>query len=99
MSYFLVTELPGPTWDRSRPRREQDGWDQHAAFIDSLAEQGAIVVGGPLGDPDFGPSLLVFVAESEDEVRKRLADDPWIDTILTVESIQRWSIWIGSLTD
>ena len=99
MSYFLVTELPGPTWDRTRPRREQDGWDHHAAFIDSLAEQGAIVVGGPLGDPDFGPALLVFAAESEDKVRKRLADDPWRDTILTVESIQRWSIWIGSLTD
>jgi hypothetical protein len=99
MSHFLVTEVPGPRWDRTRPRREQDGWDQHAAFIDSLAERGDIVVGGPLGDPDFGPALLVFAAESENEVRRRLADDPWIDTILTVESIQRWSIWIGSLAD
>jgi uncharacterized protein YciI len=99
VSHFLATELPGPRWDHTRARREQDGWDQHAAFIDSLAEQGAIVVGGPLGDPDFGPALLVFAAESEDEVRRRLADDPWMDTILTVESIQRWSIWIGSLAD
>jgi uncharacterized protein YciI len=98
VSYFLVTELPGPAWDHSRPRREQDGWDQHAAFIGSLAEQGAIVVGGPLGDPDLGPALLVFAAESEEEVRERLADDPWKETILTVESMQRWSIWMGSLT-
>ena len=43
--------------------------------------------------------MLVFAAESEDEVRTRLADDPWNDTILTIESIRRWSIWIGSLTD
>lgn len=99
MSYFLVTELPGPAWDRSRTRREQNGFNQHAAFIDSLVAQGALVVGGPLGDPDFGPAVLVFAAESEDEVAKRLADDPWRDTILTVESVQPWSIWMGSLTD
>ena len=54
-------------------------------------------MGGPVGDPDFGPAVLVFAAESEAEVGKRLADDPWTNTILTVESIQPWSIWIGSL--
>ena len=86
-------------WDRSRPRREQNGFDEHAAFIDSLVAQGEIAVGRPLGDPDFGPAVLVFAAESEDEVGKRLADDPWTNTILTVESIQPWSIWIGSLAD
>ena len=99
MSYFLVTELPGPAWDRSRPRREQSGFEQHAAFIDSLVDEGAIVVGGPLGDPDFGPAVLVFSVESEGDVRKRLADDPWTDTILTVERVQPWSIWVGSLID
>ncbi len=56
-----------------------------------------IVLGGPLGDPDFGPALLVFAAESESEVHARLSDDPWLNTILRVENVQRWSIWIGSL--
>lgn len=97
MSYFLVTQLPGPKWDRSRPRREQDGWDEHAAYVDGLAEQGVVVLGGPLGEPDYGPALLVFEAKSEDEIRTHLADDPWTDTILTVETIQPWTIWIGSL--
>jgi hypothetical protein len=41
--------------------------------------------------------LLVFAAAGEDEIRKRLADDPWMDTILKVESIQPWSIWVGTL--
>lgn len=97
MSYFLVTQLPGPKWDRSRPRREQDGWDEHAAYVDGLAEQGVVVLGGPLGEPDYGPALLVFRSRSEDEIRTHLADDPWTDTILTVETIQPWTIWIGSL--
>ena len=93
--YFLVSEVPGPAWDHSRPRREQSGWDEHAAFVDRLAEEGLIVLGGPVGAPEVGPALLVVDAAGEDEIRKRLAADPWMDTILTVESIQRWSIWVG----
>jgi hypothetical protein len=30
----------------------------------------------------------VFEAKSEYEIRTQLADDPWMDTILTVETIQ-----------
>jgi uncharacterized protein len=96
LQHFLVTEIPGPTWDRSRRRREQASWDEHAAFIDSLAEQGVVVLGGPLGDPDRGPALLVVAAESEEDVHKRLADDPWLGTIIAIDSVQRWSIWIGT---
>ena len=94
--YFLVMVVPGPAWDHARPRREQDGWDEHAAFVDGLSNEGVVVFGGPLGDPAFGPALLVFHAESEAEIRRRLADDPWMETILTVESIQTWSIWVGT---
>ncbi len=56
-----------------------------------------IVLGGPLGDPDFGPALLILAAESENEVHTYLSEDPWLNTILQVENVQRWSIWIGSL--
>jgi hypothetical protein len=97
LNYYLVTELPGPNWDRSRPRREQDGWDEHASFIDDLVARGSIVLGGPLGDPDFGPALLIFAAESENEVHECLSADPWLNTILQVDGVERWSIWIGSL--
>jgi len=97
LQHFLVTEVPGAGWDRSRPRREQVGWDAHAAFIDSLADQGVVVLGGPVGDPDYGPALLVVTAESEADVQKQLADDPWLGTILSIASIQRWAIWIGAL--
>jgi uncharacterized protein YciI len=97
--YFLVTELPGPGWDTSRPRREQEGWGEHVAFIDSLVAEGVLVLGGPVGDTDFGPALLVFAAESESEVHGYLSGDPWLNTILRVDSVQRWSIWIGSLAD
>jgi hypothetical protein len=36
--YYLVTQEWGPAWDSSRARREQAGWDEHAAFMDALVE-------------------------------------------------------------
>jgi hypothetical protein len=36
--YYLVTQEWGPVWDSSRARREQAGWDEHAAFMDALVE-------------------------------------------------------------
>ena len=84
--YFLVKHVPGPAWDHSRPRREQDGWDEHAAFMDGL--------GGPVGVGDGDYALLVVDAESEAAIRARLAADPWEDTILRTESIEPWSVWL-----
>ncbi len=92
--YFLVTRAWGPTWDPTRPRRDQDGWNEHAAFMDELVEDRFVVLGGPVGDVDTGRALLVVHAESEEAVRERLARDPWPEELLTIESIERWSVWL-----
>ena len=92
--YFLVTRAWGPAWDPTRPRRGQDGWDEHAAFMDGLAAEGFVVLGGPVGDVDTGHALLVVRAESEEAVRERLATDPWPEELLTIESIDPWSVWL-----
>ena len=94
--YFLVTRAWGPAWDPARPRRGQDGWDVHAAFMDALVDEGFVVLGGPVGDVDTGRALVVVQAESEAAVRERLAGDPWPEELLATESVERWSIWLGA---
>ena len=71
--------------------REQDGWDEHAHFMDGLAEEGFIVLGGPLeGDRE---TLHVVDAPSEGAVRARFAEDNWArNGMLTPKSIERWTI-------
>jgi len=88
--YYLVTRAPGPRWDRSRGMREQEGWDEHAAFMDGLVDAGFIVLGGPLGDE----YRVVHVAEaaSAGEVRETLARDPWSGTHLVVDSVDAWTL-------
>jgi uncharacterized protein YciI len=94
--YFLVKHVPGPAWDHTRPRREQEGWDAHAAFMDALSEEGVIVLGGPVGAGDGDYALLVVDAHDEAEIRARLDDDPWHNGMLEVESIEPWSVWLRS---
>lgn len=97
MAHFFVTQGRGPTWDPGRSRRAQDGWGQHAAFMDALAERGTVLLGGPVGDDvDVGDALLVVSADDEAAVRAVLAADPWGGTVLTIKSMQRWSLWLRS---
>jgi hypothetical protein len=91
---FAVYEEPGPGWDPARPRREQDGWDEHAAFMDALVEDGFVVLGGPLGDGHF--VLLAVDAEDEAAVRRGFADDPWLQepATLVIGRIEPWTIFL-----
>jgi uncharacterized protein YciI len=93
-AHFLVRQARGPRWDPSRGRREQAGWDDHAAFIDRLAEAGRVVLGGPVGEVDGQHALLLVRAADEAEARGMLADDPWLDRILRIESVERWTLWV-----
>jgi uncharacterized protein YciI len=92
--YYLVEQARGPAWDYSKRRREQAGWDAHAVFMDALVEEGVIVLGGPIGDGDGENSLLVVDVDSESAIRARLAEDPWADGMLTIESVRSWSVWL-----
>jgi uncharacterized protein YciI len=90
--YWLVRNAKGPEWDHSRPRREQDGWDEHAAFMDALASDGFVVLGGPVGDGDGEDALLVVQAEDEEAIRARLVPDPWANGMLWIRSIEPWNV-------
>ena len=96
MSWFVVTRVRGPRWDDGRPMREQDGWDGHAAFMDALAEEGFVVLGGPVGDGDRR-FMHVVEAASEDAVRERFAQDPWERSEqLVTPDVEAWQILLAA---
>ena len=92
--YYLVENATGPTWDHTRGRREQECWDEHADFMDALVEEGFIVLGGPTGEGEEDNTLLVVDAPDEASARARLAEDPWSETVLTIDSVRPWSVWL-----
>ena len=92
---FVVTRIRGQGWDHDKPLRAQREWPEHATFMEQLAADGFVVLGGPLGDE--GKVLLVVDAADESEIRETLARDPWSQSgILEVSAVQRWTILLQS---
>jgi uncharacterized protein YciI len=88
---YLVGYGPGPRWNHAKPRREQAGWDAHAAFMDALTHQRIVVLGGPL---DEHRALVVVQAEDESGVCRLLTADPWYNDVLKIESVEPWDLWL-----
>jgi uncharacterized protein YciI len=91
---FLVRVERGGPWDWSKDMREQDLWPEHARFMNSLVDDGLILLGGPL---DNGREAFHVVdAPSEQALRTRFAEDPWAENgMLTVKNVERWTILLA----
>ncbi len=90
MSLYVVIRAHGPAWDSSRPLAEQDGWTEHAEFMDVLAEERFLRLAGPLG---VDAAMLVIEADGPDAIHARLDADPWTPSgHLTTASIEPWDI-------
>lgn len=89
---FVVIREAGESWNYSRTLREQDGWDEHAAFMDALTDEGVVVLGGPLGDGRPHRALQVMDVPDAETVDRLLAEDPWKSDMLRTASIDRWEV-------
>ena len=88
---FLVTEIHGRTWDPGKPMNAQAQWLEHARFMNRLAADGFVILGGPVGESD--DVLLIVDARSDDDIRATLAHDPWIQSqLLDIRSVRPWKI-------
>ena len=95
-TYYAVTRERGENWDARLSMRQQTKWDEHAAFMDALRDDGFVVLGGPLGDEERA-FLLIIHAESEQEIHLRLADDPWTPPgLLRTAKVERWEILLDA---
>ncbi len=94
MRYLAVTRSRGSAWDHSRELDEQDGFAEHASFMNELVAEGFVVLGGPLDDE--ASTLLIIDAPDEAAVRARLAGDPWSAMgVLEVTTVVGWEILLG----
>jgi uncharacterized protein YciI len=95
LTYFAVHRVRGSAWNTALPMREQALWTEHAAFMNALAAEGFVILGGPLGPGE--EILLVINAASEDAVRARLAADPWSASgLLEIGRVEPWSVLLDS---
>ncbi|MBT8136441.1 MAG: hypothetical protein KJO54_05415 [Gammaproteobacteria bacterium] len=70
-SLFAVEIKVGPNWDNARAPNEQAFFAEHAANLRGLREAGHIVMGARYSDI----GLIIFTADSADQVRKLMSKD------------------------
>lgn len=93
---FAVTRMRGQAWDVSKSMEAQPEWSAHATFMNRLAADGFVVLGGPIGDE--GDVLLIVNAPDENKIYSTLGCDPWSKLdLLPIRTIQRWTIRLQSL--
>ena len=71
----------------------------HAAFMNTLANEGMVLFAGPLAGTETGRlrALPIMSAAGEDEIRDRLEDDPWVRTDrLVTTSIAPGNVIVGA---
>jgi len=96
MPLFAVIRRQGTAWLHDRDLESQLQWHQHADFMNCLAAEGVVVLGGPLaGTSDV---LLVMRADSPEAISQRLEYDPWTSLeLLQIVSITPWELRLGAL--
>jgi uncharacterized protein YciI len=85
---------PGPAWKSGLPE-DQAGWDEHAAFVDDLVEQGVFVMGGPWTDR-LG-SMSLWEGLGAEEVRVVMQGDPFVrNGVFEIEEIANWTVYVDT---
>lgn len=92
---YLVFRDPGPSWVKGVPTRQQPLWDEHAAFMDRLFDDGRIVLAGPYAD--YSRVLLIVKAASTHQASELFRDDPWTTSGILVDSeVIEWTVFLDS---
>ena len=80
----------------SRSKRSPIGRG-HRVFMNALESEGLARLAGPLEGTN--EVLLVFRAETAEEIERRLADDPWTQSgILSTTRILGWNVRLGEVS-
>jgi uncharacterized protein YciI len=92
---FLLFRNPGPSWVPGVPTRQQPLWDEHAAFVDRIFEQGRIVMAGPYAD--CSRALIIVQARDAEEAAALFRNDPWEKAgILIPGEVIEWTVFLDS---
>lgn len=77
-NHYAVVVRRGPTFDQSKPSKEQDGFEPHSQHWRQLEASGFVAMAGLM--QSSMEVLFIIRAESEQEVRDKIGGDVWQHT-------------------
>ena len=85
---FIAHYAPGENWLEGRPMKDQP-LKAHVDYLLGLHDMGTLLMGGPWADGSGG--MVVFAAESIEDVQEMLASDPAILSGILTASAKEWA--------
>jgi uncharacterized protein YciI len=99
MSLSAITREAGPSWTEGKGAFEQPAVNDHAAFMNHLADDGFVLFAGGLAGSEHDRIRVLLIAEAADEgdIHRRFADDPWqrAQQVVTT-SAEPWNLLVGA---
>jgi uncharacterized protein len=97
MATFAVMSVNGSAWVPGVDVRQQPFWDEHAAFIDKLFDEGRILLTGPYADGSGALLIIESDAEHPAQVSAMFDADPWAThDIRRVAEVKPWNIFLDA---
>ncbi|MEO6847933.1 MAG: YciI family protein [Chthoniobacterales bacterium] len=92
MHYLLFYEKAPDYAERQKP------WQAaHLDYLQKLAGQGSLILGGSLENPNDGSAILLFDAPSLDIVESHAKNDPYVTHgIIAKWHVRKWDTVVGS---
>jgi len=92
MSFFVLEYRYADMDARARVRPD------HLAYLQSLLEEGTVVLAGPVGDGSG--AMMVLQVASEQEARRVITNDPYTAAGVGVDHVLRpWNVVISAQFD
>ena len=85
--FFAVLYSPGSNWVDGKPMSEQP-IAGHVAYVKNLNNDGTVLLAGPFRDDDGG--LTILQAESDDEARLIMDEDPDVRSGILRADVRGW---------
>lgn len=90
MATFVVELVYGPDTDRRLEVRPA-----HREYSRKLAEEGALLAGGPYADEKG--AMIVYAAADRDELQRILDADPYAEAgVIAETTVREWHVVTGS---
>lgn len=99
-AWHVQLEL-GPKFDPKVPPQSQPGFEDHFKSVQALAEDGSLLVGGPLfesGDSEkIIGGVMILKAKDEKSIREKFANDPFFaGGVMKIGSVRPMMVGVGA---
>ena len=90
VQFYMALIKKGPKWSAEKTKRTGQLHEQHFAYVTSLLESGKAMIAGPLSDDAEIRGVFIFRAQSADEAKTWVEDDPAVKAGHLISEMHPW---------